>query len=83
MAFNGGMVPVLETPEGELIGESAVIMNYAQEAYPDSGLQLIPKDAFAAARMRLKMVYFDKLMSKFFPILMTRGKDESKIVEFA
>jgi glutathione S-transferase len=42
--FNGGMVPVLETPEGELIKESSVVAMYAHEAGKDNGIDLFPKD---------------------------------------
>jgi glutathione S-transferase len=43
--FNGGMVPILETPNGDLIKESAVIMAFANESGPKyGGVRLIPSD---------------------------------------
>ena len=34
VAANGGVVPLIETTDGEIIIESKVIMEYAEEAYP-------------------------------------------------
>jgi glutathione S-transferase len=57
--LNGGMVPVLETPAGDLIIESSVIMAFAHESAPQSGVNLIPSDPVAAAKMRVAMSKFD------------------------
>ena len=78
-AANGGMVPILETPEGELILESGVLMSFAHEMGGDKGLELYPKDPLEAARMRLQMVKFDKFLPFIFPIYMSRGKDQQAI----
>ena len=52
--FNGGMVPVLETRPDELIKESGIAAQFACEvAGPDKGVELIPKDPIAAAKMRV------------------------------
>ena len=50
--FNGGLVPVLETPKGELFGESSFIMSFAHEAGRNDGLQLVPEDPILALKMR-------------------------------
>ena len=55
--FNGGVLPVLEVPSGELIPESDILANYAlQVAGPNQGLKLIPDDPVQAALMRAKQV---------------------------
>jgi glutathione S-transferase len=51
--FNGGSVPVLETPEGVLIKDSGVVMMFAHES-SNKGADLVPKDPVKAAEMRLK-----------------------------
>jgi glutathione S-transferase len=33
--FNKGQLPMLETPEGDMIAESDVLMNFAQDAAPE------------------------------------------------
>jgi glutathione S-transferase len=47
--FNGGAIPILETPEGDLIKESGIIAQLAVELGGDEGVALIPKDPFQAA----------------------------------
>ena len=53
--FNNGFVPILETPQGDLIKESGVIAQLACEMHRDKGVDLIPKDAIQAAKMRLQI----------------------------
>jgi len=81
--FNNGFVPVLETPQGDMLGESGVLMQLAHELAPDKGFELIPKDPIEAAKMRLKMEKFSGLLGAIFPVYLTRGEDKSKIEEFA
>lgn len=40
--INGGLVPLLESPDGTIIFESAVIAEFANELKPDSGLPMWP-----------------------------------------
>ena len=40
--FNGGMVPVLETPSGDLIKESSIIAIFAHELGGKNGVDLFP-----------------------------------------
>ncbi len=35
VAINGGVVPFLETPEGDMIIESKIVMEFAEEAFSD------------------------------------------------
>ena len=41
---NGGAAPIMETPQGDMIPDSGVIVNYALESSPSTGIQLIPSD---------------------------------------
>jgi glutathione S-transferase len=41
--LNGGKVPIYELPDGTLIFESKILMEYAEEAFPDQGYSLLPK----------------------------------------
>lgn len=85
-------MPLLETPDGSIVFESAVIMNFAQDfAKPGVGLPIWPHEAAEAgdltasmktAQMRLDMLAFDKFNMKVFGALMSRFKDETKIQEF-
>ena len=63
----------METPQGDLIPDSGVIVNYALESSPSTGIQLIPSDPLQAARMRLKMERFNKLLPNMFGVILSRG----------
>jgi glutathione S-transferase len=83
--FNGGLVPILETPNGDLIKESGVIMAFAHESGPkQGGISLIPSDPVQAAKMRLEMEAISgKLGACFWGWYMSRGEDNAKIDQFA
>jgi len=52
-----GKYPCLETEDGSLLGESKVILNYLEEAYPD--VRLLPADPLDRARVRELMEVID------------------------
>ena len=35
LAVNGGFVPIIELPDGTLINETKIIMEFIEESYPD------------------------------------------------
>lgn len=47
--INGGSVPMYELPNGAIIYESKILMDYAEEAFPDQGYSMLPKDALKRA----------------------------------
>jgi glutathione S-transferase len=51
-----GKIPFLETPSG-IINESQVILEYIEQAYPQQ--PLLPKDPFAAAKVRELCQFID------------------------
>ena len=88
--FNGGFVPFLETPSGEMIKESGIIVQLAIELGQGKGVDLVPKDPFAAAKMRLEIERCNQLLQPVYGIYGSRGEDPEKnallaptIVEFA
>ncbi len=52
-----GKYPCLETEDGSFLGESKVILNYLDEAYPD--VPLLPSDPLGRARVRELMEVID------------------------
>lgn len=78
-AFNGGTVPILETPQGDLIPETAIIMQYALESSPAGGIQLVPSDPVEAAKMRVKMEEFMKNLGPLLGVVLSCGNDVGKI----
>lgn len=59
IAINGGLVPILELPNGAIINESKIIMEYLEEAYPESGFPTLPKDPEDRALLRLSIPLID------------------------
>ena len=45
MDINGGLVPILELPDGTILLDSKVLMDYANDAYPNQGYSMLPEDA--------------------------------------
>jgi glutathione S-transferase len=85
--FNGGLVPVLETPDGSMINESSVIASFAVEKEFGKGMLLWPHECAPAgdlaanmktAKMRLEMQKFDNFFGKFWGAYMARFNDEEK-----
>ena len=78
LAINGGLVPVLELPDGTIIHESKIIMDFIEEAYPtgDHGYSLLPSDPVLRAKMRLAFPLMDTINGAWFPIYMKKSYDE-------
>src|SRR4051812_45713256 len=55
--INGGLVPVLKLPDGTLLPESKILMEYAEEAYHGQGYNLYPDDPIERAQIRLAMTF--------------------------
>ena len=45
VAINGGFVPIIELPDGTILHESKIVMEFAEEAYPKSGYSTLPAEA--------------------------------------
>jgi glutathione S-transferase len=67
-----GRVPVLEEDGGFILPESAVIMEYLEERFPEPAL--LPADAAERALARLRIERFDDLSSPYYAV---RRGDES------
>ena len=73
---------MLETTGGTLIGDSNIIMQFASD-YGAAGLELIPKNPFEAAELRLKILAYDEIAPNFNDLYSTRGKDAAVIAKFS
>lgn len=82
------MIPVLETPKGQLIYESEMLRHFASNlAGPGQGLPLWPHelapgdlDATVATELkRLEMLKFDGFTKFFWPCMMSKFTDEEKL----
>ncbi|CDW81451.1 glutathione s-transferase [Stylonychia lemnae] len=80
VAINGGFVPVLEFPDGTIIHESKVIMEYAEEAYPDQGYSTLPDDPVEKAQLRLASLIIDQVQAAYYPMYMKKfGFDDNDL----
>ncbi len=57
--LNGGLIPVMEMPNGTLLHESRVMMELANDLGGDNGLALYAKDPITRAKQRLAIESFN------------------------
>jgi len=76
--INGGLVPIMETPDGDLIPESSIIAHFAMEFGRGKGMKLWPSEGsesdtaavILSAKHRREILVFDKLLNKLWnPLL--------------
>ena len=79
IGINGGLVPVWETPDGTILTESKVLMEYAEEAYPTQGYSLLPADPVVRAKMRLGIALTEALGPVYFPIYLKKATNEEEV----
>lgn len=71
-------VPIFEDVDGFKLIESAIIVQYLDEKFPDSGTTLIPQSAAAKATCRLFIENFEKTISPLsFAFLKASGDSEA------
>ncbi|XP_060782086.1 glutathione S-transferase omega-1-like [Neoarius graeffei] len=69
-----GQVPTLETSNGQVVYESAIVCEYLDEIYPEK--KLFPSDPFAKAQQKMVLEEYSKIIPLFYKIPMTRVKGE-------
>ncbi|KAM3605793.1 uncharacterized protein V6R79_004778 [Siganus canaliculatus] len=69
-----GLVPVLETPAGEVVYESSITCEYLDEVYPEK--KLLPTSPFAKAQQKMMLEHFSKATTFFFRIAAGNAKGE-------
>ena len=72
VALNNGFVPLLEFPDGTIIYESKIVMEYVEEAYPDQGYSTLPRDPVERAQLRLASLLIDQVQGAYYAIYMKR-----------
>ncbi|XP_038152508.1 glutathione S-transferase omega-1-like [Cyprinodon tularosa] len=69
-----GLVPVIETPAGEVVFESMITSEYLDEVYPEK--KLLPATPFGKAKQRMMLEHFSKIIPHFFKITSARRKGD-------
>ena len=72
-------MPILEVPNGTLIPESGIVVEYALQAGQGQGIELIPQDPVTAAQMRVKMARFDPTLGMMFGPYFSKFADPEKM----
>lgn len=67
---------MFELPDGTILTESKVLMDFVEDAYPKSGYSLLPADPVQRAIMRIAIALVDDANTAWFPIYMKKGYDE-------
>ncbi len=80
-----GKFPCLETEDGSLLGESKVMLNYLEDAYPD--VRLLPEDPLGRARVRELMevidLYLELPARTLYPEALFGGKVSDEVKDAA
>eukprot|EP00347_Sterkiella_histriomuscorum_P017638 403348572 len=74
--INGGLVPIYEMPDGTVLLESKILMDFAEEAFPDQGYSTLPSDPVLRAKLRLAIPLSEQLFSAFYTMFMKKTFDE-------
>lgn len=80
--LNGGLIPVLEMPDGTLLHESKVLMELANDLGGDKGLALYSKDKIIAAKQRMTIEGFQIYSQGLFNFFFGKGSQQEKIQRF-
>ena len=72
---------MLELPDGTILHESKVLMDYCEEAYPRQGYSTLPEDPVQRAHLRLGMNILDQLQSAYYPFYSKRLNYEESDVK--
>ena len=75
--INGGLVPITELPNGAIITESKVQMDFVEDAYPGQGYSLLPEDPVKRAHMRVAINLVDNVNGAWYPIYMKKANEEA------
>ena len=83
--LNSGSIPLLEFPDGDLIYESRIIMDCANNLGKDQGIFLWPHEVSgifhsiptmkATASHKLSMLKFDKMAANFWEAFKSKWED--------
>lgn len=66
------MVPILELPDGKILTDSKILMDYVEDAYPHQGYSLFPDDPVMRAKMRTAIPLLDAYNAAWWPIYMKK-----------
>ncbi|KAG8435308.1 hypothetical protein GDO86_013313 [Hymenochirus boettgeri] len=69
-----GLVPALETSNGQVIYESPIVCDYLDEVYPDK--KLTPEDPLQKAQQKMLVEHFSKISTVLYKIMMAKIKNE-------
>ena len=81
MDLDNGIIPLLEFPDGNILTESSIIEDFAEE-YSYKGSNLYPSDAYQRAKLRVYITEFSSYFPLFFAMWKDRGQKEESLKQF-
>ncbi|KAM9327309.1 glutathione S-transferase omega-1-like [Gastrophryne carolinensis] len=72
-----GLVPVIETSDGKIIYESAVVCEYLDEVFP--GVKLTPSDPYEKAKQKMLQEQFSAVSTAFYKIRTASDEDAPEL----
>ncbi|TNV76451.1 hypothetical protein FGO68_gene12864 [Halteria grandinella] len=80
--IEGGTIPLLELPAGEILKDSKVLMEYVEETYKNQGYSTLPPDAKLRAKLRMSIPLAESLFSAWIAVLSLRTYSEPEMKIF-
>jgi glutathione S-transferase len=80
--LNGGTVPILELPSGDVIYDSKILMEYINDAYPNQGYCMLPVDPLQRAHMRLAVITAETYFTAWQAVIAKRVFSEPEMKYF-
>lgn len=80
LEINGGLVPILEFPDGTLLNETKVLMEYVEEAFADQGYKMLPDDPLERAKVRLAITKFEAIVMPLFGAMLRLDLTEEDVL---
>lgn len=74
--INEGKVPIVETPAGDIIHESQVVIDFAEKYGGDNGLRLFSKDPVKEALQRMDIIAHDKVIPHYYYFYMAKTQEQ-------
>jgi len=69
---------MLELPDGTILLDTRILMEYMEDAYPDQGYTLLPSDPVTRCKMRMAYPMAEKLFTAYYVAFMSKGYVEAE-----
>jgi glutathione S-transferase len=82
MDINGGLIPILELPNGTILLDSKIILDYINESTDKTGYNTLPEDPVQRALMRMHVTLAEQFFATWQGVIMKRVYSEDEMKAF-